>query len=490
MFSKSKSILKRGYRFGKLCGASYPEKIETLPLPDKVVIPLKQGFSVETHCLVKKGDRVRAGEIIGRDDHTYSTPVHSTVNGIVEYFESFMENQEPHFGVVIRRDYDDNRDYIPVPGAGHNDKTREEIGEILYLSGVTSLGSTGIPSFHHTSDLDIENVEAIVVNGLSTEPFSLPYESLITGRADDFITGLNILVKLLNPGKDVHIAFPTGSVILKTLSGRIGEEVHLHGVEPKYPLHCDEIITEITTGRRVPDGGTPSEVNVVLVTAQDVFHVYDAVVSGKPLIEKIVSIGGTACKQSKLAKITIGSPIEWLILDNIREDVDNRVLIGGAMKGEPIVSPSHPVERDFSSITVLEENRDKELLYFLKPGLSSLSFSRSYLSSFLPNRKVKPETNLQGEKRPCIYCSYCEDACPRQLVPHLYSRMVNFDLAEDAVKYGMEACIECGLCTFVCPSKITLVEDIRKGKKILEKREIWAHPTGLSRLESEGKITG
>lgn len=489
MFLKSKPILKRGYRFGNIKGASYPDNIETLPPPDKVVIPLKQGFSVETDCLVKKGDQVRAGEIIGRDDHTYSSPVHSPVNGVVEYFESFVEKHEPHYGVVIRRDHEDNRSYLPIPNAGPFDKTREEISEILYLSGVTSLGATGIPSFHHTSDLHVDNVEVLVVNGLSTEPFSLPYDPLIIGRADDFIDGLRMLVKLLNTGKNVHIAFPTGSVIIDTLQGRIGEEVNIHSVEPKYPLDCDEIITEITTGRRVPDGGTPSEVNVVLVTAQDILHINDAIVFGKPLIEKTVSIGGTACKQSKLVRVTIGSPIEWLIIDNIKEGIDNRILIGGAMRGEPIVSLSHPVGRDFSSITILEENREKELLYFLKPGSSSVSFSRAYMSAFLPDRIGMPDTNLQGEKRPCIYCSYCEDACPRRLVPHLYSKMVNFDLAEGAIKYGMEACIECGLCTFVCPSKITLVEDIQKGKKILEKREIWTHPTGLSRLQSEGKTS-
>jgi len=117
-----------------------------------------------------------------------------------------------------------------------------------------------------------------------------------------------------------------------------------------------------------------------------------------------------------------------------------------------------------------------------------LSFSRQYISSFLRKISRKAETNLQGEVRPCIYCSYCEDICPRQLVPHLYSKYVRHDLAEDAIKYGLGACIECGLCTFACPSKIPLLEDITEGKKVLEELGRWSHPTGLKKLEAEGKL--
>jgi len=484
----TKYLMKRGYRFGNLDGACYPDKIEASALPDKVIIPLKQGFSVETQCLVKKGERVRAGQIIGRDDHTYSSPVHSPINGVVEHFESFTEKHEPHYGVLIRRDHEDNRGYLPVSGSGSADKTREEISEILYLSGVTSLGSTGIPSFHHTSDLAVDDVEALVVNGLSAEPFSLPYEQLINGRVDEFMAGLNLLTRLLKIDRNIHLAFAEGSGIADGLKKGINKKITLHLQEPRYPLDCDEIITEITTGRRVPDGGTPSEVGVVLLTAQDILHVYDAVVSGKPLIEKTVAIGGTGCRKGQLLSALIGTPIEWLILDNIRKGIGKRVLIGGGMRGAPLESPSHPLERTFTSIAVLEENKEREFLYFLRPGSTSISFSRSFLSSLYPARKRMPETNIQGEKRPCIYCSYCEDACPRQLVPHLYSRMVNSDLTEEALRYGMEACIECGLCTFVCPSKISLAEDIQKGKKVLEKREIWVHPSGLGRLKAEGKI--
>jgi len=470
-----------------LQGGDYGDFVEKVELPDKVIIPLKQGFSAETDCLVIKGERVRAGQIIGRDDHTWSSPVHSSINGVVEHFATFTEGAEPHYGVLIRRDHSDERGYTPLPGAGSADKSPYEIGDLLYLAGVTALGSSGIPSSHHTSDLDLKDVKSLVVNGLSGEPFSLPQEQLLYGREKEFMTGLSLLMKLLGLEDDVHIVLKKGA--RKDLNAEaLPGGAKLHFVKNRYPFDMAEIVTEIATGLPVPDGGTPSEVGAVVVTVQDVIHVYEAVVLGKPLIERIVAVGGPGIARPRLMKVPVGTPMEWLLVGNMKGSAQPRILAGGGMRGRPIESVGHPVDRSFSALTVLEENTERDLLSFMAPGLSALSTSRAYLSNFFTRRTRKAETNLQGERRPCIYCSYCEDLCPRGLVPHIYSRQVSHDMAEDALKFGIEACIECGLCSFACPSKLPLLEDIRKGKALIESNGIWSHPTGLKKLEGEGKI--
>ena len=462
-------------------GADYRPPVESITLPDKVIIPLKQGFGVETHCLVRKGDRVRAGQIIGRDDHTLSSPVHSPINGVVEYFETFMEENEPHFGVVIRRDHTDLRGYIPVPGADSPYKSRETIGEILYLAGVTSLGSCGIPSFHRTSKLSLTDVDTLVVNGLSAEPFTLPQERLLVDNVSEFVIGLKFLTKLLAVEGSVHLALDCAPETARKMRIVAPPGVMVHLFERLYPLDCDEMVTEAVTGKRVPDGGTPADVGVCLVTVQDVLHVYDAVALGKPLIERVVALGGPGLGMSRLVSAPVGTPLEWLLIGRLREDIEERVLIGGAMRGRPIVSPSHPMERTFSSVTVLEENRDRKFMYFLRPGFSAVSYSRVFFSSIFRRRRKRAETNLQGEARACIYCGYCDEICPRGLVPHQLARLAGQELVDETEKYGIESCIECGLCTFVCPSKIEVMEGIRRGKSALRERGKWVHMTGERR---------
>lgn len=484
MFFSSRRLLKSGYNFGRLQGGDYSGPIEKAELPDKVIIPLKQGFSAETQCLVKKGDHVRAGQIIGRDDHTWSSPVHSSINGVVEYFETFMEGNEPHYGVVIRRDHKDERGYVPIPTAGSADKSAEEISEILYLAGVTALGSTGIPSLHHTSDLKPAEVKGLVINGLSGEPFSLKQERLLEGRVKDFITGIEILARLFHLEDNIHVAFSKTATIATEVRASAPKGLSVHTFENKYPLDMDVIVSELVTGQKVPDGGTPSEIGLVVLTVQDVLHVYEALVIGKPLIERTVAVGGPGTEQSRLVNVAVGSPIEWLVLGNLKGGAEERILVGGAMRGVPLESARHPVERTFSSLTLLEENREREFLSFLRPGFSVLSYSREYFSSFFRGLARRAETNIQGEGRACIYCSYCEDICPRRLVPHLYSRYIKHDMAEEAIKYGLESCIECGLCTFTCPSKIPLLEDILEGKKVLEERGRWSHVSGFKKLET------
>lgn len=489
MFFRSGNLSIRGYDFGKLYGGDYSGPVQKAELPDKVIIPLKQGFSAETQSLVKKGDRVRAGQIIGRDDYTWSSPVHSSINGVVEYFESFMEGNEPHYGVVIRRDHKDERGYAPLPGAGSADKSADEISEILYLAGVTALGSTGIPSFHHTSDLKLSEVKGLIINGLSGEPFSLPQERLLEGRMKDFISGLKILKKLFQLENNIHITLGKASALADELRRLKPGGTTIHTFQNKYPFDMDVIVSELATGKKVPERGTPSENGLVVLSLQDVLHVCEAVVIGKPLIERVIAVGGPGAQKSALMRVAVGSPVEWLLLGNMKDGAKERVLVGGAMRGIPLDSARHPVDRTFSALTVFEENREREFLYFLKPGFSALSFSRAYVSSFFRNLTRLSGTNIEGEERACIYCSYCEDICPRKLVPHLYSRYIRHDMAEEAIRYGLESCIDCGLCTFVCPSKISLGEDIMKGKKELEERGRWSHPIGLKKLtslESEG----
>jgi Na+-transporting NADH:ubiquinone oxidoreductase subunit A len=135
------------------------------------------------------------------------------------------------------------------------------------------------------------------------------------------------------------------------------------------------------------------------------------------------------------------------------------------MTGKVCDDLSTPVDRTASSIAVIAENRTRQFLSFLRLGIDRDSFSNAFLSSPLPLVDRKIDTNINGEYRPCIYCNYCEDVCPVGLMPYLLSKYVTHDMIEEADRHRILACIDCGLCTYVCPSKIPLMAHIQEGKR-------------------------
>jgi Na+-translocating ferredoxin:NAD+ oxidoreductase subunit C len=58
--------------------------IETMPEPQYVVIPLSQHIGVPAKALVKKGDKVSMGQMIGEAQGAFSVPVHASVSGEVD----------------------------------------------------------------------------------------------------------------------------------------------------------------------------------------------------------------------------------------------------------------------------------------------------------------------------------------------------------------------------------------------------------------------
>ena len=128
---------------------------------------------------------------------------------------------------------------------------------------------------------------------------------------------------------------------------------------------------------------------------------------------------------------------------------------------------SIPVGRSIGHITVLTENKKRQFLAFMRPGLKSDSYSNAFLSSCISSVKRKYDTNMHGELRPCIQCGFCEEVCPVSIIPHLLSKQIKHDLCEGTEKLGIFDCIDCGICSYVCPCKIPLADDIASGKKKL-----------------------
>ncbi len=456
-----------GYKFTNFEGQPQ-DTLEELVIPRRVAIPLRQGFGGEGDCLVSPGQQVSAGQIISANEHNVSSPVHATVNGVVA--EVKRVNYFKRDCLMVYIDGDGTSGYQKVPGwrADWEKLPKEELEKLIYLSGASSLDREGIPTRFHSSVIHPEEVENIIIHGIGSEAFNISSGVLLRGKNTlNLIEGIKILHKIM-PRAAVCLALNSRrkkilEEISKLTTGLPWLEIQL--LEPKYPQGYDEMLVPTILKKRFPFGYSAANIGVVILNLQAVLSVYEAVVEGKPLLERTIALCGPALKEPLHVKVRIGAALKDIVSQRVREGITPRFVLNGLLTGWELKDLTLPVDKAYSQIIAIPENSNRGFLAFLRPGLRSDSYSRAFLAKFLPVAKKACETNRHGEERPCISCNYCEEACPVSIIPHLLYKYVKQDIIDETLmNLHIFDCIECGLCSYVCPSKIPLARHIKDGQ--------------------------
>ena len=466
----------RGYEFSNFEGQP-EEKLIQLGIPVSVTIPLKQGFGEEVPPLVEPSQKVVAGQIIGRDDDSVSSPVHSSVSGKVTEIKTIEHLGRETAAVVIVSDGSGDQQRLGGFSADYENLSAEKIGELIYLSGASSSGRAGIPTGFNSSVITPQEVENVIIRGIGAQVHNIsPGVFLKEEGIHHFVDGLKILKKMM-PGAQFHLALNKSQMnVVEEICQLLpsNDWINVSTVAAKYPVECDEVLTPLLLENEFPYGYSAANIGVIVLDIQAVLHVYDAVVKGKPLIERTMALCGPGFKENFHIKARIGSSLEHIFADNISLEMDLRFVLNDSLTGECLSDLSLPVDRTFTTaIALLEENKS-DFLAFARPGFKKDSYSRTFLSMVFKNNsksfRKKCGTNIHGELRPCISCSFCEEVCPVGIIPHLLFHYVEKDLVDETLlKYRIFNCVECNLCSYVCPSKIPVAQFIREGKaKLLD----------------------
>lgn len=459
-----------GYRFKNFEGQSQDKLIQT-GIGAKIVIPLKQGFGSEVKCLVEPGQKVTAGEIIGRDDDSVSSPIHSSANGKVTGIDKIEYLGGEVTAVTIECDGTDGWQKVEGTGVEWMGLSGEQIESIVYLSGASSAGRCGIPTRFNSSIISPDEVENVIIQGVEAEVYNLSTAVLLKGEGLSRLAGgIKILQKMLgNASFHVALSNSDNSLVKKVCDGLAEADVEFSTLEPRYPAHYDEVLVKSVLGRDFPYGYSAANIGVIVLDIQAVLQVYEAVVEGKPVIERTVALVGSGFEENPHARVRIGTPLEYVVEGRTKTEQALRFIRNSCLSGETLSDVTVPVTRDFDCIVALTEGTEREFMQFLRPGADRDSYSNVFLSAIF-GKKRRCETNLHGEERPCISCSYCQQVCPVKLYPHLLFQHTERDKCDEkVVAYKIYDCIECNLCSYVCISKIPLSNYIRKGKGILAK---------------------
>ncbi|WP_160060678.1 electron transport complex subunit RsxC [Psychromonas sp. L1A2] len=427
-------------------------------IPDELIIAVEQkGHTPQ--LLVEVGDSVLKGQPLTK---VYGALVvqHASSSGTVKAIEPRTDCHPsglPVLSVVIDTDGLDR----PFPSQGFEDYRKEipaTLIEAVQQAGVVGLGGAGFAT--HLKLAHSEN-RLLIVNAIECEPYITSDDRLVQEHADEIIEGMKIMHHILKP-KLMSFAIednkPEAIEAFKkswqALPEAERENIVLSIVPTRYPSGSAKQLIEVLTGEQTPIGKHSSELGIVMLNVGTVFAVKEAVINGKSLVSRIVTITGDAFARKGNASVRIGTPIQYLLdkywLNALHHQ---KLVIGGPMMGFTITDTSAPVSKICNCILAPTE---KEL--------------------------PAPEEEMN-----CIRCSECAEACPVELLPQ---QLLWYSQSEDHKKleeYDLSACIECGACAYVCPSHIPLVEYYRVSKAQIRTAKEEADKAAIARKRHEDR---
>ena len=408
--------------------------IQELPPPDVVVIPVSQHLGAPAKVLVNRGDEVIAGQLIAKAEGFISTNVHSSVSGKVLKVDKFPDatgyrNMAVQIQVEGDRwveDIDRSDDVVP-----HTVLGQEDVRKKILEAGVVGLGGATFPTHVKLMVPGGKTAEYLIINGVECEPYLTADHMLMMERSEELVAGIEVLMKGLGVEKAIMgIENNKPDAIEKMKKLTDGTPVRVQGLKVKYPQGGEKQLIHALLKREVPSGGLPIDVGVVVFNVGTAFAAYEAVMKSRPLIDRLVTVTGKSVEKPANFQVRIGTPVSYLIekAGGLPEDTA-KVINGGPMMGKALSNLDAPVVKGSSGIVLIRENEAH-----------------------------------RNEVKPCIRCTKCVGVCPMGLEAYLLMTLSEKAMFERMEQEKVMDCMECGSCSYTCPSARPLLDYIRLGK--------------------------
>ena len=405
---------------------------QVIPIPAKVTIPMSMHVGAPCTPVVKVGQEVKVGEPIGTPGGL-GAPIHASVSGKVTAIQDLlMPNGSTVPAVVITSDGKQMVWEGVKPPEVHD---LASFTEAVKQSGLVGLGGAGFPTW---AKLTTE-ADTLLVNGGECEPYCTTGCRTMLDSTDDLIQGAK-LVKQYTGVKKVIIAIEDSAPKALEKMQQVVRDIpdfEVKRLPARYPQGAEKMQIFNTTGRVVPEGKLPKDVGVVVMNVASVAFISEYIRTGMPLVTKAVTIDGPAVKEPKNVIAPVGMAIGEIIeaAGGCKEE-PSKVIYGGPMMGGAVASLDFPM---------------------LKQNNAFLAFDEK------PARLPEPTA--------CIRCGRCVDACPMSLMPVDISKAYELKDAQGLMDLHVNLCMECGICTYVCPAKRGLAFTNRLAKGFLREQQ-------------------
>ncbi|AFA47720.1 electron transport complex subunit RsxC [Acetobacterium woodii] len=407
------------------------EHISLVRFPDplNVVIPMSQHAGAPAEPIVEVGQQVKMGQKIAEAKGLISSAIHSSVSGTVVAIEPRLHTVSglEALAIVIQSD-GKNTLHDSVKPAGELDSlSPDEIIEIVREKGIVGMGGAGFPTAVKLKAP--KPIELVLLNGCECEPVLTADHRVLLEYADEVIYGLKAMMKASGAPKGVIAIEDNKQDAVELLQEKTAdiENIEIVVAKTKYPQGAEKMLIKRVMGKQVPSGGLPMDVGAIVSNVSTAKAISDAIQTGMPLIERVVTVGGERMNKPGNYLVKVGTSVKDIInhCGDVKGD-DVTIKIGGPMMGFKIENLNVPLLKCSNGIIAIETT-------------------------------VK-------EAVECIKCGRCADVCPMELRPLYFTKYALTEDWEGMKTQNVMDCIECGCCEYICSSKIPIVERIKIGK--------------------------
>lgn len=398
--------------------------------------PLSQHIGAPSVPCVKKGDTVLAGQKIADAGGFVSVPLHASVSGTVKGIEKRLNATGSMVDCIVIEN-DQQYQETEFQEARLEDLTKEEILNRIKEGGVVGMGGAGFPTHVKLAPKDPSKIEYILVNGAECEPYITSDYRRMIEEPEKVVKGLQVILTLFDSAKGyicIEDNKPDCIAKMKELVKDI-DRIEVKEMMTKYPQGGERTLIYAATGREINSSMLPADVGCVVDNVETVISVYKAVILGRPVNSRVVTVTGDGIKEPKNLLVLAGTDMSELVdaAGGLKGKIA-KAISGGPMMGFALYDLHVPCTKTTSAFLFLEHDAVSE---------------------------------AQEIQTACINCGRCVSVCPGHVLPARLAKLAERgDMAGFEALDGMECC-ECGCCSYICPAKRPLTQSIKSMRKMV-----------------------